>query len=70
MRFGRVDKSDAELNPSYHDPIYTICRDCGCDGDLRWGLCFACAMTTSQCDDKKCPEVERLRNGTYKSGAD
>ena len=28
---------------SYHDSRFTVCRRCGCDEDLRYGLCWDCA---------------------------
>lgn len=33
------------------------CRDCGCNGELYWGLCWACTMEKPQCNDTNCPEV-------------
>lgn len=27
----------------YHDSRFKVCRRCGCDEDLRYGLCWDCA---------------------------
>lgn len=54
MRYGKIIQQDVDINPSYHDDRWNLCRECGCNGDLRWGLCWACAMTKSKCDDKNC----------------
>ncbi len=27
----------------YHDSRFAVCRRCGCDEDLRFGLCWDCA---------------------------
>ena len=40
----RFTEDDVTLRPEYHDNRWERCRYCGCDGDLRWGTCFPCAM--------------------------
>lgn len=40
----RFSEDDIALKPEYHDARWDHCRYCGCNGDLRWGTCFPCAM--------------------------
>lgn len=43
-RQGIMTQEDVDLQVSYHDQRWDACRVCRCEGDLRYGMCWPCAM--------------------------